>query len=301
MEYFKNQYCPVCEQRNSKLIYSNLIHTCHVLAKAGIPLSNEQVPTDVLECNNCGHRYLSKILSDERLDYYYNIVETEYYDWQKDNPSDHRPADTKKFAKYIDANTDGNKIMEIGCGLGYLLSQLKILGNDCYGVEPSSFASSFAREKLSLNVLTGLLDDNTYPDFKFNAIVLSDVVEHVPGINSLFTLVEKYLAPGGKVFVFTGDSKSNYAKICGVKWLYLYSWEHLSFFNKNSIGYLFKKHGLQLKRFDKVAHTGSYKQNAKIFIKTFGFIILNKLNIRKYPFYSMAFDHFIAIGTKTNK
>lgn len=301
MDYFQDQDCAVCNQHNNKVIYSNLIHTCHVLSKAAIPLENSQIPTDIMECSNCGHRYLAKILNSERLNFYYNVVETEYFDGQKLNPSDHRPAETQKFAEYINSNAAGKKVLEIGCGLGFLLYRLKALGKECYGVEPSAFASGFAREKLSLNVETGLLDEYTYANQKFDTIVLSDVVEHVPGINTLFKVIEKYLKPGGKVIVFTGDSKSKYAMICGVKWLYFYSWEHLSFFNKNSIKYLFDKHALYLEKFDRVAHTGSYLQNSKIFIKTIGHFIFNILKIRKDQFYSMAFDHFIAIGTKTTK
>lgn len=298
MSYFVDQHCPVCGKNESFKVYKNLVHTCSVLAKANIPFSNEEVPTDVLECKNCGHRYLSKTINNSKLDFYYNKVETEYYDNQKTNPSDHRPTDTKKFADYITLNTKGKKILEIGCGLGFLLSKLKEQGHECYGVEPSNFASTYARHSLGLNVITGLLDNNTYLDKKFDAIILSDVVEHVPEINNLVDLVTKYLAPTGKLFVLTGDSKSNYAKLCGIKWLYLYSWEHLSFFNKNSINYLFSQHSLVLEKFEKTAHTGTTKNNLIIFLKTFAHIFLNKLKVRNYKFYSMAFDHFIAVGSK---
>ena len=300
VEYFVAQCCPVCGSSESKVLYSGIKHTCNVLEKAGVKLENKDILTYALKCKYCKHIYLSLTLKDDLLSYYYNVVESEYYDSQKVHPKDHRPADTKKFAKFIENESkSGDNILEIGSGLGFLLKELKIAGFKTYGIEPSGFASSFSRNELKLDVITGMLTEKTYKNKKFDVIILSDVIEHISDPNQLFKLIEYYLTDTGKVIVLTGNSRSLYAKICGKKWLYFYSWEHMSFFNRRSIEFLLNKNSLKLSYYKNTAHSGSFYVNSILFFKTIVMIILEKLKIRKYNFYLMAFDHFIAVGKKT--
>ncbi len=296
-EYFRIQVCNVCGSEASGPAINDLIHTCNVLKKAAVPFSNEQVKATVALCAVCGHKYLNPVLTDKILNYYYNSVESEYFDGHRQKPSDHRPAETKKFAAFIVANSNGPDILEVGCGLGFLLKQLSHLQFNCFGVEPSAFAAHFAANELGLNIHTGMLTAETYPGKKFNTIILSDVVEHISDINTLFRLLKGYLADDGKIIVLTGDSNSLYARLCGKKWLYLYSWEHISFFNKKSIIRLFENHSLRLDVFKRIAHTGSVQQNCFDFIKTIALILLNAVRLRNEKFYLMAFDHFIAVAT----
>lgn len=291
--------CPVCGSKDKKIIFKKLEHTCNVLKKTGIDLKNDEVDVDVCLCRQCGHKYLSKVIKDQYLSYYYKVVESEYYDSVKSNHADRRVTETKKFAEFIKEQSPGAKtVLEVGAGMGHLLLQLKNLGFETKGVEPSPFASKIANEELGLDVYEGFMDTSTFPGKVYDVIVVSDVVEHISGINTFFDLLTHYLAPGGQIFVLTGDSNSLYAKMCGRRWLYFFSWEHVSFFSKSSVRYLFQKHSLRLKYFKKIHHSGSYWNNVKIFVLTIRAILANKLGFRKHKFYYMAFDHFIAIAQK---
>src|SRR5260221_1709063 len=301
-EYFIKQNCPVCNSEQSIALFKNLIHTCNVLKKAGINVSNEDAPADINLCSNCKHKYLSLIIKDKFINNYYGVVDSEYYDTAKDNPYDGRVKDTKKFADLIAKKcTDCYTVLEIGSGLGHLLFQLKEKGYECTGIEPSGFASSYSRSQLGLNVITGLLNRETFPTKKFDIVILSDVIEHIYDINSLFSLIEYYLAPSGRVIVLTGNSNSLYARVCGKKWLYFYSWEHVSFFNKSSINNLFTRHSLWLDYFKETQHTGSFWLNTKTFALTFRGMLANFLRLKNHKFFYMAFDHFIAIGKNIKK
>jgi 2-polyprenyl-3-methyl-5-hydroxy-6-metoxy-1,4-benzoquinol methylase len=256
------------------------------------------VPADILECEVCGHRYLSMVIKDEFIKYNYSVAESEYYDTVKSNPHDRQAEDTKKFAELIRSKCkDCSTILEIGSGMGYLLCELKKRGFKCTGIDPSNFATSYARQELGLNVVTGILDEKTFLGKKFDIIILSDVVEHIYDINALLTLVTSYLSVDGRVVILTGNSNSLYAKFCGKKWLYFFSWEHVSFFNRSSVQYLFKKHFLQLEYFKAKQHSGSFPQNLKSLYLTLQSALANLLHLRNHTFYYyMAFDHFIAIG-----
>jgi 2-polyprenyl-3-methyl-5-hydroxy-6-metoxy-1,4-benzoquinol methylase len=300
-QYFDQQACPVCKHRNYSIVYKELIHTCHVLKKAGIGLKNDDVPADIVQCKNCGHKYLSLVIKDEFINYYYSVPESEYYDTVINKPYDRRAKDTKKFANLIYSKCrEGKTVLEIGCGMGHLLFQLKQKGFECFRVDPSNFATSYARTNLGLNVISGMLDYNTLPEKRFDIIILSDVVEHIYNINSLMELVTFYLTDSGRVVILTGNSNSWYAKVCGKRWLYFFSWEHVSFFNKHSIKYLFNNHSLSLTYFKTTRHTGSYWQNIRLTYLTLQSAIANFLGLRKHIFYYYeAFDHFITIGQKT--
>lgn len=298
LQYFDRQTCPVCQSSSKKTVYRDLLHTCNVLRKIGLELKNEDVPSDVDVCMNCGHKYLSLKLKDQLIDYYYAVVDSEYYDTVRNDPHDRRLSDTKKFAELIfDKCRDCTSVLEIGSGMGHLLSELQKKGYDCTGVDPSEFASSYARKQFKLNVVIGLLHKETFPGKKFDVIILSDVVEHVYRINEFFNILVNYLAENGRVVVLTGNSNSFYARLCGRKWLYFFSWEHISFFNRSSIQTLFKQHSLSLDYFKTTKHTGSYWQNVKSLVLTFRSGIANLLGLRNHRFYYyQAFDHFVAIG-----
>jgi 2-polyprenyl-3-methyl-5-hydroxy-6-metoxy-1,4-benzoquinol methylase len=295
--FFDKKNCIVCGSTKSKIKYKNIFHTCNVLKKSNIPYTNEETPSDVMECNQCGHKYLSYNINDKTLNYYYSVAESEYYDSMKINPRDRLILENKERAKSISKKFPNSKtVLEIGCGMGYFLKNLSENGYECVGVEPSSFASNYAREEFGLNVITGLLDKDTFDTNKFDIIVIFDVVEHINNIDNLFDLVTHYLAKDGSVIILTGNSNSLYARICKGKWLYYYSWEHVSFFNRKSTKYLFDKHNLELTEFSRTSNDMSLKSNTIIFVKTIVQIIKNFFGIEKSKFYSMAFDHFLAVG-----
>jgi len=72
----------------------------------------------------------------------------------------------------------GSRLLEIGCGEGILLSQLKASSSfEVMGIEPSEIASARARQR-SLNVVTGYFP-NRQVRGHFDAVVLSHVLEHL--------------------------------------------------------------------------------------------------------------------------
>ncbi|MFC4262699.1 class I SAM-dependent methyltransferase [Ferruginibacter yonginensis] len=296
-KYFVEQNCPVCGSNERKLQHKNILHTCFVLEKAKIDVKNEEAMSDIVKCLHCHHSYLSRIIKEEYINKYYSEANSEYYDAVKQNPYDRRPLDTKRFGDLIlEKCPSAKNVLEIGSGLGHLLNDLSLKGLDCYGVEPSPLASEFSRKTFNLNVVTSMLNEKTFENKKFDIILIMDVVEHVANINELMKLVKHYLAKNGRLVVLTGNNNSLYAKLCGKKWLYYFSWEHISFFNKSSTKFLFNKHALQLEHFIKTQHSGTFYENMRMVFYTIFCMCRNFFGVRKQVYYYMAFDHFFAIG-----
>ena len=295
---YRNE-CPVCGSSEKRVLYTNLVHTCNVLKKSGINISNEELPADIYECENCKHRYLSVVIADNFIRKYYGVAGSEFYDLIKDNPYDRTPKLTALLVQTLKRESPPNSsILEIGSGTGHFLNELNKAGYKCFGVEPNEYISEYSKSKFNLNIKTGLLDVNTFPENKFDMIVLNDVIEHIYEVNALFELVNFYLNPGGKILVLTGNSRSLYAKFCGIKWEYYCSWEHISFFNKNSIDFLFKRHNLSMVSFETIGHSGDFWWEVKVWFYTIRGMIANFMGFRNHKYFYMAFDHFIAIARK---
>lgn len=70
------------------------------------------------------------------------------------------------------------RVLEIGCGQGLLLAELKKHSFAVAGIEPSATASEQARQR-ELNVATGYFPHPALPD-RFDCVIMSHVLEHVP-------------------------------------------------------------------------------------------------------------------------
>lgn len=69
------------------------------------------------------------------------------------------------------------RVLDIGSGLGEVLSVFKENGWDCLGVEFNEFAADFARDRFGLNIVnTSIYDFNGSE--KFNVVMLWGVLEH---------------------------------------------------------------------------------------------------------------------------
>ena len=69
------------------------------------------------------------------------------------------------------------KLLDVGCGNGLFLRQMRTLGWEVSGVEPDPKAVQFAREVYGLNVQLGDLFNAVFSDNTFDAVTLSHVIE----------------------------------------------------------------------------------------------------------------------------
>jgi SAM-dependent methyltransferase len=110
------------------------------------------------------------------------------------------------------------RLLEIGCGPGFLLDELRQLGWEVAGLEISPFAVAFAREQLHLTVELGDIDPDRFPAAAADAVFLGDVLEHLPEPVIALRSVRRWLSPGGVVMVAVPSTLNLVSARLGLTW-----------------------------------------------------------------------------------
>ena len=93
------------------------------------------------------------------------------------------------------------RLLEVGCGPGFLLDEFRKLGWQVLGLEISPFAVQFAREHLGLSVELGDIEPERFPGAQADAVFLGDVLEHLPEPVGALRTVRHWLSPGGVAII----------------------------------------------------------------------------------------------------
>ncbi len=130
------------------------------------------------------------------------------------------------------------KLLDLGCGRGDFLQLMQSQGWQVEGVEFDRKAAAYATNHYHITVHTSNIFEINYASGTFEAIILNNVIEHLP--NPAETLAEclRILKPNGKLILITPNSKSWGAKIFKQYWR---GWEpprHLFLFSPQNLASL---------------------------------------------------------------
>lgn len=116
----------------------------------------------------------------------------------------------------------GFKILDVGCGAGILSEALASLGAEVVGLDPSEDLIRSAKEHiadqehLKLKYFCELIEDHAAANKeKYDAVVASEVVEHVVDKKPFLKSCVEALKPGGSIYVTTLN-KSWWSWICAI-------------------------------------------------------------------------------------
>jgi 2-polyprenyl-3-methyl-5-hydroxy-6-metoxy-1,4-benzoquinol methylase len=127
------------------------------------------------------------------------------------------------------------KFLDVGAGVGTLMHVAKKHEFATYGVEVSEWASAYARDEHGLNMVTGTLEDASYPDAFFDVIVINHVLEHVTAPIKLLGEAHRILKDDGMLVVGVPNIGSIMARIMRERWLSLRPEEHIWHFTPNTL------------------------------------------------------------------
>jgi SAM-dependent methyltransferase len=169
---------------------------------------------------------------------YEEVSESAYLD-EEDGQ---RATAARALARIERHSSDGRGVLlDLGCWVGFLLSEAERRGWEAWGVEPSAFAAEFARDRMGLRVVQATLEGADLPESHFDAVVLGDVIEHLPDPGAALRRITRLLAPQGVLYLALPDAGSVAAQLLGSRWWSVIP-THVQYFTRASIARLLARH-----------------------------------------------------------
>ena len=137
-----------------------------------------------------------------------------------------------RLVMYLPPQRDG-RVVDVGCGSGTTLDQLRGLGWRTEGVDFDPMAVAAASSR-GLDVRLGSLQDQHYPERSVDAVTMSHVIEHVPDPVGLLRECRRVLKPDGRLVVVTPNAASLGHLRFGMDWRGLEPPRHLQVFTAPS-------------------------------------------------------------------
>ncbi len=148
----------------------------------------------------------------------------------------------KALKPVLDKLLKSDNILEIGCGNGFMLSNLLKIGyKNCYGCEPSAEAVNKADEDIRNNLVIDILKPKIFKSKKFKFIFFFQTLDHIPDPGKFLKECYNLLEKGGFILAFNHNIESLSSKLFGEK-SPIIDIEHTFLYSPKTIRALFKKY-----------------------------------------------------------
>ena len=165
------------------------------------------------------------------LRYWKKVIDPDGVVRDKTEEREKRIASCKEELDYINDLIPG-KILDVGCGLGFLLSGINSKWEK-HGVEISEYGANHAKQYGK--ILCGVLRAAEYEFNSFDVVLCYHVIEHMK--NPIDELIEmkRILKPGGKLILGMPDFECGLAQRFGANFRLLNDQTHISLFDTFSM------------------------------------------------------------------
>ncbi len=137
-------------------------------------------------------------------------------------------------------------LLDLGCWVGFLLAEARARGWErTLGVEPSAFASAYARDDLRLDVITGDLFAVDLPAGDFDAIAMGDVIEHLIAPGAALERVRELLVARWCRVVGVAGRRQRVARTLGRRWWSVLP-THVQYFTRILDSHLARTHRVRV-------------------------------------------------------
>ncbi|MDO8427376.1 MAG: class I SAM-dependent methyltransferase [Deltaproteobacteria bacterium] len=211
----------------------------------------------IIDCEACGFIHIDPVPSKDDLD---KVYREEYYRDEKPLFIQRVIEDLEWWESVYDDRLsllesklpdERRTMLDIGCGPGYFLKRASVRGWRCLGVEPSMQAATHARS-IGVDVVNAFFD-STFPERagrKFDAVHLSEVLEHVPDPASILKASARLLNSDGVVCCVVPNDYSPVQKVLKERLNFRAYWlappHHINYFTFDSLSGLLKRCGFKV-------------------------------------------------------
>ena len=160
---------------------------------------------ELFKCNQCGLLFTEPRPKTDEIGKYYQSED--YYSHQENKngliPRIYEKVKSinlkNKVAMAIRGLPKG-QLLDIGCGVGDFLVQVKKAGWEVKGIEPSNDAKVIAQTRLGFTPLNPT-ESKTLPEKAFEVITMWHVLEHIDNLRNQTEELRRLLKPGGRLVI----------------------------------------------------------------------------------------------------
>lgn len=212
----------------------------------------------VVACLSCGLQYVpEESLPPQLDDLYADVVDETYLENQAGRRRTFERAYRRFMTRWeVEHGPDKRgRLLEIGSYCGLFLEIAAADGWEVQGVEPSRWASQWCESEKRLPIHCGTIDDPEFDrvDTPYDAIVLWDVLEHVPDPERLLSRTHALLAENGLITLSTLDIDNWFPRLMGKRWPW-YMDMHIFYFSRDSLDAIFQRAGYSLQEAETYCH-----------------------------------------------
>lgn len=261
---------------------------------------------DIVECDNCSFRFTNPIPKEEDLGEYYaseNYISHTETKKGVVNFLFHvvRKYTLNKKYRLINKYANDKILLDVGCGSGRFLANVKNKGWEVNGTEPDETSRDFCKTEHGIEVVSSG-DLHTLKENSAGIITMWHVLEHVYHLNEDVAKMKSILKPDGTMFVAVPNCASYDAKKYKEFWSAYDLPIHLYHFRPQNIKQLFDNHDMKVIKilpmvFDSYwisLESEKYKAGKKgfnipILIKGFWFGLVSNLKAKKGQYSSQIY------------
>ncbi|MGO9884772.1 MAG: class I SAM-dependent methyltransferase [Solirubrobacteraceae bacterium] len=196
---------------------------------------------DLYRCLGCGTVQQPSLPAGDALHELYRQMSDVEYLCEEEG----RRQTARRLLDLLSAYAGGRRLLDVGSSYGLMLDEARRRGYDALGVELSSAGVRHTRHALGAPVLEASLETVDLSPASFDAIVMTDVFEHLDDPVAALERCTELLAPGGVLLLTTPDPSSPTARLAGARW-WSYLLAHRCLVPRATIRKLLTAHGLAI-------------------------------------------------------
>lgn len=135
----------------------------------------------------------------------------------------------------------GSKVLEVGCGPGFLSLELQSMGFNLTAIDRDPRAVEYAKKRGVASVIPMDASQTSFKDEAFDAVIFSDVLEHIPNQSAFLNEIHRILKSDGRIIFSVPAEKKLWSR-------HDISLGHYRRYSRQDVVTLLENHGFRIRK-----------------------------------------------------